>query len=157
MIADSLIGRRGPNGVRPRGSIESLPSGSLRAKIYAGYDPVSGKRHYLDEVVPTGPRAAAEAEKVRTWLLREVDVDGVGGVRRRWARSTTVGWKPCRASQYARVEPATPVHRPDDPELWPVESAPRARQPAARVPQPLKMEVRTINGWIEKSSYPSYE
>jgi integrase len=42
-------------------------------KVYAGYDPVSGKRHYLDEVVPAGPRAAAEAEKVRTRLLHEVD------------------------------------------------------------------------------------
>src|SRR4051794_27962304 len=56
-----------------RGSIETLPSGSLRVKVYAGYDPVSGRRHYLDEVVPAGPRAAAEAEKVRTRLLHEVD------------------------------------------------------------------------------------
>ena len=56
-----------------RGSIERLPSGSLRVKVYAGYDPVSGRRHYLDEVVPAGPRAAAEAERVRTRLLHEVD------------------------------------------------------------------------------------
>jgi integrase len=60
-------------GRRPRGAIETLPSGSLRVKVYAGYDPVSGKRHYLDEVVRAGPRAAAEAEKVRTRLLHEVD------------------------------------------------------------------------------------
>lgn len=58
---------------RTRGAIEKLPSGSLRVKVYAGYNPVSGKRHYLDEVVPAGPRAAAEAEKVRTRLLHEVD------------------------------------------------------------------------------------
>jgi integrase len=58
---------------RQRGAIERLPSGSLRVKVYAGFDPVSGKRHYLDEVVPAGPRAAAEAEKVRTRLLHEVD------------------------------------------------------------------------------------
>lgn len=58
---------------RQRGSIETLPSGSLRVKVYAGYDPVSGRRHYFDEVVPTGPRAAAEAERVRTRLLHEVD------------------------------------------------------------------------------------
>ena len=29
--------------------------------------------HYLDEVGPAGPRAAAEAERVRTRLLHEVD------------------------------------------------------------------------------------
>lgn len=58
---------------RQRGAIETLPSGSLRVKVYAGYDPVTGKRHYLDEVVPAGSRAAAEAEKVRARLLHEVD------------------------------------------------------------------------------------
>src|SRR3954447_9190022 len=58
---------------RGRGTIETRPSGSLRVKVYAGYDPVSGRRHYLDEVVPAGPRAAAEAERVRTRLLHEVD------------------------------------------------------------------------------------
>ena len=42
-------------------------------KVYAGYDPVSGKRHYLGEVVPTGPRAKAEAERARTRLLHQVD------------------------------------------------------------------------------------
>src|SRR3954469_13972955 len=42
-------------------------------KGYAGFDPVPGKRHYLDEVVPAGRGAAAEAEKVRTRLLHEVD------------------------------------------------------------------------------------
>jgi hypothetical protein len=31
-------------------SIEMLPSGWLRLKVCAGCDPVSGKRHYLDEV-----------------------------------------------------------------------------------------------------------
>lgn len=40
-------------------------------KVYAGFDPVSGKRHDLDEVVPAGPRAAAE--RIRTRLLHEVD------------------------------------------------------------------------------------
>src|SRR3954454_15249376 len=58
---------------RQRGAIETLPSGSLRVKVYAGYDPISGRRHYLDEVVPAGPRAGAEAERVRTRLLHEVD------------------------------------------------------------------------------------
>jgi hypothetical protein len=45
-------------------SIETSPSGSFRVKVYAGFDLVSGKRYYLDEVVPAaGRRAAAEAER----------------------------------------------------------------------------------------------
>jgi integrase len=67
------MGQTGRSSKRQRGSIETLPSGSLRVKMYAGYDPVSGRRHYLDEVVPAGPRAASEAEKARTRLLHEVD------------------------------------------------------------------------------------
>src|SRR3954447_9075721 len=58
---------------RTRGEIETLPSGSLRARVYAGIDPVSKKKHYLVETVPAGPRAAREAEKVRTRLLNQVD------------------------------------------------------------------------------------
>lgn len=41
--------------------------------MYAGTDPLSGKRHYLSEVVLAGPKAVREAEKVRTQLLAEVD------------------------------------------------------------------------------------
>jgi len=37
---------------RTHGEIEELPSGSLRGRIYAGNDPVSGKRHCLTETVP---------------------------------------------------------------------------------------------------------
>jgi hypothetical protein len=40
--------------------------------LYAGLEPTSHKRQYLDEVVPAGP-LAAEAEKVRARLLHEVD------------------------------------------------------------------------------------
>ena len=58
---------------RSRGEIEQLPSGSLRVRVYAGVDPITGRRHYLREVVPAGPRAAREAEKARTRLLAEVD------------------------------------------------------------------------------------
>jgi len=65
-------------------SIETLPSESLWVKVYAGYDPVSGKRHYLYEVVPAGRRAAVEAAvKVTTRLLHEVD-----GRRNHKARAT---------------------------------------------------------------------
>jgi hypothetical protein len=41
--------------------------------VYAGYDPVSGRRHYLREVVPPGPKAAAEAEKVLRRFAGQVD------------------------------------------------------------------------------------
>jgi len=42
-------------------------------RVYAGIDPLTGKRHYLTEAVPAGPKAAKQAEKVRTRLLAEVD------------------------------------------------------------------------------------
>jgi integrase len=58
---------------RSRGEVETLPSGSLRVKVYAGKDPVTGRRHYLTEVVPAGPRAQRAAERVRTRLLAQVD------------------------------------------------------------------------------------
>jgi len=68
-----LMADRGGARQRKRGFIEQLPSGSLRVKVYAGYDPLTGRRHYLTEVVPAGPRAAGEAEKARTRLLHQVD------------------------------------------------------------------------------------
>jgi integrase/DNA-binding transcriptional regulator YhcF (GntR family) len=58
---------------RQRGEIETLPSGSLRVKVYAGNDPLSGRRHFLSETIPAGPKAVAEAEKARTRLLNQVD------------------------------------------------------------------------------------
>ena len=67
-MATASKGRR-----RTRGEIETLPSSSLRVRVYAGLDPLSKKRHYLVETIPAGPRAAREAEKARTRLLAEVD------------------------------------------------------------------------------------
>jgi integrase len=58
---------------RQRGEIETLPSGSLRVRVFAGIDPVSKRRHYLTETVAAGPRAQADAEKARTRLLSQVD------------------------------------------------------------------------------------
>lgn len=55
---------------RQRGEIEELPSGSLRAKVYAGLDPITKKRRYLTETIPPGPTARKEAEKARTRVLR---------------------------------------------------------------------------------------
>jgi integrase len=42
-------------------------------KVYAGIDPISGKRRYLTEVVPAGKNAAREAEKIRTRFQGQVD------------------------------------------------------------------------------------
>jgi integrase len=58
---------------RARGRIEELPSGSLRVSVYTGIDPVTKRRHYLREVVPAGPRAMVEAEKVARRLAGQVD------------------------------------------------------------------------------------
>jgi integrase len=56
-----------------RGSIDELPSGALRVRVYAGTDPVSGKRHNLVDTVPAGPHARKEAEAVLTRFLNQVD------------------------------------------------------------------------------------
>jgi integrase len=58
---------------RNRGSVEPLPTGGFRVKVYAGYDSVSNKRLYLDATVPPGAGAATEAEKLRTKFLAQVD------------------------------------------------------------------------------------
>jgi integrase len=58
---------------KQRGSIKPLPSGSLRVRVYAGRDILTGEDHYLTEVVPAGPHAAAQAERARTRLLSQVD------------------------------------------------------------------------------------
>ncbi|MEK6442180.1 tyrosine-type recombinase/integrase [Pseudonocardia sp. T1-2H] len=57
---------------RARGSIEALPSGALRVSVYAGIDPVTGRRHYLKEIIKAGPKAQREAEAARSRLLAEV-------------------------------------------------------------------------------------
>ncbi len=62
-------GRKG----RSRGEIETLPSGALRVKVYAGVDPLSGRRHYLRETIAAGPAAAKEAEQALTRLVNQVD------------------------------------------------------------------------------------
>ncbi len=66
---------------RSRGTVDELPSGAFRVRVYAGSDPLPGTRHDLTEVVPPGPRAAAEAEKVRTRLLNQVDEQRNPGTR----------------------------------------------------------------------------
>lgn len=41
--------------------------------VYAGTDPVSGKRYNLSEVIPAGPNATRRAEKVLNRLVHQVD------------------------------------------------------------------------------------
>jgi integrase len=68
-MAKGSSGRKQPQ----RGEIEKLPSGALRVKVYAGVDPLTGRRHYLRETIPAGPKADDDAEKVRTRLLNQLD------------------------------------------------------------------------------------
>lgn len=86
---------------RARGEIETLPSGSLRVRVYAGVDPVSRKRHYLVETVPAGPNAARDAEKVRTRLLGQVDE------RRNPRTRATVSQLMARYLEVIDIEPTT--------------------------------------------------
>ena len=58
---------------RERGQVEELPSGSLRVTVYAGVDPLTKRRHFLREVIPAGPTAAADAEKALRRLVVQVD------------------------------------------------------------------------------------
>jgi len=53
---------------RRRGYIEALPSNRFRAVVYAGLDPLTGKRRNLTETAGTH----AEAEVALTKLLRQV-------------------------------------------------------------------------------------
>jgi hypothetical protein len=65
--------RSRPARKKQRGSIDELPSGALRVRVHGGEDSLSGKRHTLVEIIPAGPKAAAQAEAARTRLLAQVD------------------------------------------------------------------------------------
>lgn len=58
---------------RQRGEIISLPNGAQRVKVYAGYDPLTGRRQYLDKTVPPGPDAVTQAEALRTRFINEIN------------------------------------------------------------------------------------
>jgi integrase len=60
-----------PAARRSRGRIEQLPSGSWRAVVYAGKDPLTGKDRRLKETAQT----YADAKVALTKLQREVDED----------------------------------------------------------------------------------
>ena len=67
-----VTGRPGTGQARARGNIETLRSGALRVRVYAGIDPLTRKRHNLIEVIPPGPKAWREAEAARARLLHEI-------------------------------------------------------------------------------------
>ncbi|MGH3320403.1 MAG: tyrosine-type recombinase/integrase [Streptosporangiaceae bacterium] len=58
---------------RERGSVEKLPSGSVRVRVYAGEDPVTKRRHDLFAVVKPGPKQAAEVRKAKSRLVSQVE------------------------------------------------------------------------------------
>lgn len=57
---------------RTRGSIDELPSGALRVRVYAGVDPVTKRRHDLIEIIPPGPGADKQARRTRDRLISQV-------------------------------------------------------------------------------------
>jgi integrase len=65
----------GPARPKPQGSIDTLPSGSLRVRVYAGTDILTGKQHYLAQVIKPGPHAAELAEEAKQRLVDEVQAD----------------------------------------------------------------------------------
>ncbi len=56
-----------------RGSIDELPSGAFRVRVYAGVDPVTKRRHDLVEVIPPGPKACKQAQAAQARLASEVN------------------------------------------------------------------------------------
>ncbi len=86
---------------RTRGAVDQLPSGALRVRIYAGKDPVSGRRHDLIEIIPPGPNAGAQAEAARVRLLNQVDE------RRNPRTSATVNQMLDRHFELTKLAPAT--------------------------------------------------
>jgi LacI family xylobiose transport system transcriptional regulator len=101
---------------RARGEIETLPSGSLRVRVYAGVDPASKKRQYLAQTVPAGADAAQEAERVRARLLREVA--DRRRARRRPVRAPGAGTpdRPATATSIATTTAAAATANGGDPQ-----------------------------------------
>ncbi len=58
---------------RTRRSIDELPRGAVRVRVYAGSTPVSKRRHDLIEIVSPGPGAEKQARRVRDRLISQVE------------------------------------------------------------------------------------
>jgi integrase len=62
-----------PSGrLRPRGNIEQLASGSLRVRVYAGVDALTGRDMYVKETIPAGRDAPAQARQALDELVKQV-------------------------------------------------------------------------------------
>jgi integrase len=59
----------------PQGTIDVLPSGSIRVRVDGGFDPVTRKRIRPTETIPAGPNAKREADNALTRLLNQVIED----------------------------------------------------------------------------------
>ncbi|GJF01646.1 hypothetical protein [Pseudonocardia sp. D17] len=57
---------------RQQGSIDELPGGALRVRVYAGVDPITKRRHDLVEAVSPGPKAWDRAGEIRLRFVAEV-------------------------------------------------------------------------------------
>lgn len=78
-----------------------MSSGALRVRVYAGVDVLTGRKLYLKEVVPPGPRVRERAERLRDELLRQVE-------QGRQARTNaSVSQLVARHLEVAEVEPRT--------------------------------------------------
>jgi integrase len=76
---------KGLDTARVRGSIDELPSGALRVRVYAGQDPVTKKRHNLVEIIEPGPDQLRRARSARDRLVAQVEE------RRHPRTSATIG------------------------------------------------------------------
>jgi integrase len=56
----------------PRGTIDTLQSGSLRVRVEGGVDPVTKRRYRPTVVIPPGPKAEQQANEALVKMLNEV-------------------------------------------------------------------------------------
>lgn len=56
-------------GAQPAARSAACPAGRCGVRVYAGLDPITGRRRYLRHTVPAGPTALEEAEAACRWLL----------------------------------------------------------------------------------------
>ena len=68
---------------RARGSIDTLPSGALRVRVYAGIDPLTQRRHYLTEIVQPGLNGVTFSPADPDGLAEAVDQIGRASCRER--------------------------------------------------------------------------
>ncbi|WP_367131505.1 tyrosine-type recombinase/integrase [Saccharothrix sp. HUAS TT1] len=96
--------RKTPTKAAQRGEILVLPSGSLKVRVYAGKDPLTGKKNFLTETIShKTPDYRKVAERTRTKLLNQVD-------ERRAPRTTaTVNMLMDRYEQHLDVDRSTEI------------------------------------------------